>query len=84
MKYILPVLLIILLASGCSKTPSCVQCAKEVASTTQASTVTTDYQIVYIQLCGRQADTALNYYADIYPAFAKEYGIIPYTCAYKY
>lgn len=82
MKYLLILLMILALATGCKKS-NCVQCAKQVASTTQTTTVTTTYDVQYLQFCGRQADTALSSDPGVSAAFVSEYNLTPYTCFIK-
>jgi len=83
MKHFVILLMIAALATGCRKS-NCVQCAKQVASTTQTTTVTTDYNTVYMQFCGKQADTALSSDPITAANFAAEYNLTQFTCAYKY
>jgi histone acetyltransferase (RNA polymerase elongator complex component) len=73
--------LVILSATSCKKS-TCVQCTKQVAIAQQTSTAYIEYSPVYIQFCGRHADTAMTNSASLYNAFIAEYGITPNTCFY--
>jgi len=83
MKYLPVIALIMILAAGCKK-PNCIQCARQVKASTQTSTITTDYNIVYVQYCGLQADSALAVDSTTYAAFLAEQNFVPYSCEYKY
>lgn len=82
MKQMLILMMVVALAAGCKKS-NCVRCARQVASTTQTTTVTTDYEIQYLDFCGRQADTALSTNTNVSAAFVAEYNLTPYTCYIK-
>ncbi len=83
MKYPFIVAFIILLTAGCKK-PNCIQCEKQVKASAQTTTVTTAYNIVPLQFCGAQADSALAVDSATYTAFQNEQGFVPYSCFYKY
>lgn len=82
MKYFLPIVISAMLMTGCKKN-SCVQCSIQVAVKPQTTTVTTNYEVNYVEFCGLQADTAMSITQDYYPYFAAEHGITMYTCFYN-
>ncbi len=82
MKYILLPALALLLMSSCKKN-SCVQCAKQVLAATQTTTVAADYNIVYVEFCGKQADTAMSSDPNINNAFVAEQNIVAYSCYFN-
>jgi hypothetical protein len=82
MKYLIPLLFTFMLSSGCKK-DSCVQCARQVAAAQQSSSVNIDYNIVYIEFCGRQADTAMTSNPNLSSAFVATYRLVPFSCFYN-
>lgn len=68
--------------SGCKKN-SCVQCSRQVAVKAQPTNITTNYEVDYVEYCGKQADSALSLTQDYYLNFTTEHGVTPYTCFYN-
>ena len=81
MKYFFSIALIVILA-GCSKN-DCVQCSQQVKASSQPTPVYTDYKVVYVEFCGRQADTAMAMDVTTYPYFVTEHNLVAYTCSYN-
>lgn len=83
MKYAVMICMLCALASGCTKSNGCVQCARQVLSATQPSTTVTAYDIEYQTFCGRQGDTAISGDPNVAAAFAAEWKLEPFTCFRK-
>ena len=70
------------MAIGCTKN-DCVQCSRQVKASSQSGTVVTDYNIVPVQFCGKQADTAMTQDPSTYQYFIAEHNLQIYTCFYN-
>ena len=81
MKYLLPLIAIIAFATACKKN-NCVQCSRQVPLAAQNTSIYNTDSIVYVEFCGRQADTAINGDAGSYTLFISEHNVVPYTCFY--
>lgn len=71
----------IALMTGCTKN-TCIQCTREVPVSYENTPQATVDSLVYVQYCGRQADTALSSNVNMSAGFVQEHNLVPYTCFY--
>lgn len=71
----------IALMTGCTKN-TCIQCTREVPVRYLNTPQATVDSLVYMQYCGRQADSALSSNNDVSDLFVTTHNIVPYSCFY--